>query len=333
MGRPSVRSPLAALAQPGPTAGEPLDARHRPAPGWPDGGDGEPRFTGDTASVAVGPDGTVWVFHRGPVPVVQLDVAGRVLRSWGAGEFDRPHGITVDRFGDVYLVDEFGHVVQKRTPDGEPLLTLGRRGEAAPWQGGGMFNRPTSVAVHPRTGDLFVADGYGNSRVHRFDRRGEHLMSWGRPGGALGGFSLPHHVRVLDDDLVVVADRENFRLQFFDTDGEPRGQWHCHRPCAAVPMRYDGEDLLLVAELGPSGVQRDVRQLGTRLVAVDAAGRERFVLDRHADDQRLVAPHDVAVDEQGRIYLAEVARAWLAFTFDRTPDEAPVSVRRWDPVR
>lgn len=289
-------------------------------------------FTGDTASVAIGPDGTVWVYHRGEVPVVQLDLEGRVLRAWGAGAFERPHGITVDRCGDVYLVDEFGHVVEKRSPDGEVLLVLGRRGEPAPWQGGGTFNRPTSVAVHPRTGEIFVADGYGNSRVHRFDRRGEHLSSWGAPGGALGQFSLPHHVRLLADDLLVVSDRENFRLQFFDTDGRPRGQWHCHRPCAAVPMRYDGEDLLLIAELGPSGVQRDVEQLGTRLVAVDAAGRERLVLGSHAGE-RLVAPHDVAVDDEGRIFVAEVATAWLRFNFDREPDEAPVSVRRWNPVR
>lgn len=325
---------LSRLALPGPAAGDRTLARHRPVPGWPpaDPAPGGGRFTGDTASVAIGPDATVWVFHRGPVPVVQLDLAGRVVRAWGAGEFDRPHGITVDRFGDLYLVDEFGHVVEKRSPDGEIRFVLGRRGDPAAWQGGGMFNRPTSAAVHPRTGEIFVADGYGNSRIHRFDRNGRHLGSWGSPGGALGCFSLPHHVRVLSDDLLVVSDRENFRLQFFDTEGTPRGQWHCHRPCAAVPMRFDGEDLLLIAELGPSGVQRDVAQLGNRLVAVDAAGRERLVLDTHAGGGPLVAPHDVAVDADGRIFVAEVARAWLRFNFDTVPDADPVSVRRWDPV-
>jgi DNA-binding beta-propeller fold protein YncE len=215
---------LSRLALPGPAAGDRTLARHRPVPGWPpaDPAPGSGRFTGDTASVAIGPDATVWVFHRGPVPVVQLDLAGRVVRAWGAGEFDRPHGITVDRFGDLYLVDEFGHVVEKRSPDGEIRFVLGRRGDPAAWQGGGMFNRPTSAAVHPRTGEIFVADGYGNSRIHRFDRNGRHLGSWGSPGGALGCFSLPHHVRVLSDDLLVVSDRENFRLQFFDTEGTPR---------------------------------------------------------------------------------------------------------------
>lgn len=331
MGELPPSTPLAALAAAGPAAGADGAAGFRPRPDWPSGADGGAMFTGDTASVAVGPDGTVWVYHRGEMPVVQLDLEGRVLRAWGEGDFERPHGITLDRFGDVYLVDEFAHVVEKRSPDGELLLVLGRRGEPAPWQGGEMFNRPTSVAVHPRTGEIFVADGYGNSRVHRFDRRGNHLSSWGAPGGTLGCFSLPHHVRLLADDLLVVSDRENFRLQFFDTDGGVRGQWHCHRPCAAVPMRFDGEDLLLIAELGPSGVQREVAGLGNRLVAVDTAGRERLVLDSH-DGRRLVAPHDVAVDEEGRIFVAEVAKAWLRFNFDRDPGEEPVSVRRWDPV-
>jgi sugar lactone lactonase YvrE len=322
---------LTGLAGPGPVAaGGPGTGRYRPVDGWPLPSEGEP-LTGDTASVAVGPDGTIWVFDRGPTPVRQLDLAGRQLRGWGAGEFQRPHGITVDRFGDLYLVDEFDHTVQKRSPDGELLLTLGSPGSPAPWQGGGVFNRPTSVAVHPVSGDLFVADGYGNSRVHRFDRSGVHLGSWGAPGGALGTFSLPHHVRFVGEDALVVSDRENFRLQFFDLDGTALGQWHCHRPCAAVPMRYDGADLLLIAELGPGGVQRDVAELGNRLVALDSAGRERLVLDRHVGDARLVAPHDVAVDAEGRIFVAEVARSWLRFNFDRTPESTPVSLRRWDP--
>ncbi|MGV0794058.1 hypothetical protein [Mycolicibacterium sp. XJ1819] len=266
------------------------------------------------------------------MPVAQFDESGRLLRCWGRDEFVRPHGIRVDRFGDVYLVDEFAHVVEKRSPEGELLLVLGSRGQAAPAHGGGRFNRPTSVAVHPRTGDMYVADGYANSRVHRFDRRGNHMQSWGEPGSRLGCFSLPHHLHFLTEDILVVSDRENFRLQFFDTGGMTLGQWHSHRPCAAVPISIDGEDLLLVAELGASGIQRDVDVLGNRLVAIDARGRERFVLDRHTQGENLVAPHDVAVDSGGRIYVAEVATSWLNYNFAITPKTAPVSLRRWDPT-
>src|SRR5690606_24530495 len=107
-----------------------------------------------------------------------------------------------------------------------------------------------------------------------------------------------------------VADRENFRLQFFDRGGVPLGQWHCHRPCAAVPFRFDGEPLLLIAELGASGIQRDAPGLGNRLVAVDAGGRERLRFENPATPP-LVAPHDLAVDSEGRVYLAEVAASWL----------------------
>lgn len=323
-------SDLLGLAGPGPVADTAGD-NHRPVV-WPNPIE-KVEFAGDTASVAVGPDDNVWVFHRGPAPVTQFDVDGRLLRAWGHGQFVRPHGIQVDRFGDVYLVDEFAHVVEKRSPDGELLLVLGVRGHAAPAHSGDLFNRPTSVAVHPRTGDIFVADGYANSRVHRFDRRGRHVQSWGEPGSRLGCFSLPHHLHFLTDDVLVVSDRENFRLQFFNTGGMPLGQWHAHRPCAAVPMTIDGENLLLVAELGASGIQRDVSVLGNRLVAIDTRGRERLVLDRHMHDERLVAPHDAAVDSEGRIYVAEVAASWLNYNFAITPETAPVSLRRWDPTK
>ncbi|WP_345702626.1 NHL repeat-containing protein [Pseudonocardia eucalypti] len=322
---------LLGLAMPGARAEGEHAVTHAPVPDWPPPSRGL-TFTGDTASVAAAPDGTVWAFHRGAVPVVQLDLAGRVLRAWGEGQFARPHGITVDRFGDLYLVDEFGHVVEKRSPDGDLHFVLGNRGAPAPWQEGKAFNRPTSVAVHPRSGDIFVADGYGNSRIHRFDRHGVHVLSWGEPGGAIGCFSLPHHLSFLGEDLLVVSDRENFRLQFFDKKGGAFGHWHCHRPCAAVPMRWGDEDLLLIAELGPSAVQRDVAQLGNRLVALDADGRERLILDRHDGGCRLTAPHDVAVDRDGRIFVAEVARSWLRFNFDQVPDVEPASIRRWDPV-
>jgi DNA-binding beta-propeller fold protein YncE len=321
---------LALLAGPGPVAGSAARNTHA-AVAWPLAAEAA-KLDGDTASVAIGPDDTVWVFHRGESPVAQYDLDGRLLRSWGRDQFVRPHGISVDRFGDLYLVDEFNHVVEKRSPDGGLLMTLGSRGRPAAAHSGGAFNRPTSVAVHPRNGDIYVADGYANSSVHHFDRRGRHLKSWGRPGGQLGCFSLPHHIQFLDDDVLVVSDRENFRLQFFTSEGAGLGQWHAHRPCAAIPMSFDGESLLLIAELGASGIQRGVEQLGNRLVAVDSRGRERLVLDNHVGGERLVAPHDVAVDSAGRIFVAEVAVSWLNYNFDITPLSTPTSLRRWDPI-
>jgi hypothetical protein len=305
---------------------------YRYDPAWPDEQHAG-TFRGDTASVALGPDDTVWVFHRGAPPVLHFDSGGALLRSWGTGEFVKPHGITVDVLGDVYLVDEGAHVVQKRRPDGDLVYELGTHSQPSTAQSGKPFNRPTSVAVASGSGELFVADGYRNSRVHHFDADGRHLRSWGAPGEALGQFSLPHHAHLLDGEVLLVSDRENFRLQFFDRTGSALGQWHCHRPCAAVGATIGDEPMLVVAELGPSGVQRDVRELGNRVVGISADGTERFVIDtfRAGGDERLTAPHDVAVDSAGRIYLAEVGAAWLRYNFDTVPESPPVSLSRWIP--
>ncbi len=304
------------------------DACYQPGASWTELG---LELDGDTPSVAVAPDDSVWVFHRGIDPVVHLDRDGSVLARWGGDEFVRPHGITIDRFGDVYLVDELAHTVEKRAPDGTLLLRLGTPGVPVAAHSGGTFNRPTAVAIDPNNGDLFVSDGYANSAIHRFRRDGEHLLSWGAPGSRIGCFSLPHHIAFLDADLLVVSDRENFRLQYFDRLGIAKGHLHCHRPCAAVPFDYDGETLLLIAELGASGIQRDVPGLGRRIVAVDARGMERLSFEGPTEAP-LVAPHDIAVDSNGCVYIAEVAMSWLRYAYDQTPEEPPASLSRWVPA-
>ena len=83
-----------------------------------------------------------------------------------------------------------------------------------------MFNRPTDIAIHPINRDLFISDGYGNSRIHKFDSYGRHILSWGSPGTEPGEFSLPHNITILGNDKVAVCDRENFRVQIFSLDGE-----------------------------------------------------------------------------------------------------------------
>ena len=122
--------------------------------------------------------------------------------------------------------------------------------------------------VHPESGDIFITDGYGNSRVHKYDSNGNHIMSWGSPGALDGQFSLPHNICLLGGDKLVVADRENFRIQIFSLDGEYLGQKHMHRPIAASNGRA-GDDRIYVAEAGAPAVQKGVRNLGNRVVVLD----------------------------------------------------------------
>ena len=154
-------------------------------------------FRGDATSIAVDSKDNVYVFNRGTEPIAVFDVDGNFLRGMGHDEFVRPHGIEIDRNDDLYLVDDDGHFVQKRTNDGQVVFTIGTKGQPCDWQSGGMFNRPTDVAIHPETGELFVSDGYGNSRIHKFDPDGQHMMSWGEPGTDPGQFSLPHNLSLI----------------------------------------------------------------------------------------------------------------------------------------
>ena len=141
-------------------------------------------FGGDANAVAVDSNDHVYVFNRGPRPLLIFDSDGKLTGGWGEGEFDNPHAITIDEQDNLYLVDSrVGHFIQKRTKDGELLMQIGTRGQPATRHSGEYFHGPTDVAVHRTTGELFVSDGYGNSRIHRFSADGEHIQSWGESGG------------------------------------------------------------------------------------------------------------------------------------------------------
>jgi len=308
----------------------PAETKFEPVPGWgllPHG----MTFRGDATSVAVDSEDNVYVFNRGPVPMVVFDRDGNYLTGWGEGDFTRPHGATFDADNNVYLVDDDGHFVQKRTRDGSVLLTIGERGKGSPKESGEPFNRPTGIAVHPRTGELFISDGYGNSRVHRYDPNGQYMESWGSSGSMPGMFSLPHSICMLGEDRLVVSDRENFRLQVFSTDGEFIEQWHIHHPMTTLQGRGD-DDSLYVGEMGPPPVQAGVPNLGNNVAVLSSAGEfvTRFggSLPGPGPDQ-FTAPHGIAIDSQGSVYVAEVA--WT-FWYSRQPNpplgEVP-SLRKW----
>ena len=163
--------------------------------------------------------------------VLVFDRNGKMLDSWGQDLFTTPHGIWIGPNDEVLLADSNDHTVRKYTPSGELRLTLGTKGEAgAP---GAPFNRPTRAAL-TGAGDLFVSDGYGQDRVHRFTGDGELVLSFGETGKGPGRLNLPHDVTVGDDDRVYVLDRENRRCQVF----RPGGRVHHGDRGAAQSQRH-----------------------------------------------------------------------------------------------
>src|SRR5688572_12780710 len=182
----------------------------------------------------IGCDGkdNVYVFNRGEHPMIVFDRDGNFLKSWGEGRFPRAHGVHMGPDDTIWLTDDADHTVRQCTLDGKVLLELGIPGRPTPYMSGLPFHRCTHTALSPK-GEIYVADGYGNSSVHKFSADGKLMKSWGGPGTDPGEFNIVHNITCDGDGYVYVADRENHRVQVFDGEGRYQTQWNnLHRPCA-----------------------------------------------------------------------------------------------------
>jgi len=179
------------------------------------------RAFGAISQLAVNSKGQVLIFQRSELPVVVLDQTGAYLDDWAVGKICDAHGICVAPDDRVFLVDRDAHQILILSACGELSQTLGERHRP---HLGAPFNHPTDVAV-ARDGDVYVADGYGNSQVHWYSSSLERKGSWGRPGTGPGEFSTPHGIWVDRADRVLVADRENDRVQIFDREGTYINEW------------------------------------------------------------------------------------------------------------
>ena len=264
----------------------------------------------ETPGVAVDSEDRVYALTRNiDHPVMVFDRQGTFLRSFGQGVFsERTHGILAGPDDSLYCADDGIHTITRFSTDGELLQTIGERGKPSEKWGGEPFNRPTHAAVSPTTGHIYVSDGYGNSRIHKFGPDGSHILSWGEPGIDPGQFIRPHNIAVDGDDHVYVADRECHRVQVFDGNGAFITMWNnIHRP-DGMTIGPDGN--IYIGELnGMPGVD-DAPGLGHRVSIYSPDGQ---LLARFGDAEegegpgQFVAPHGIAVDSHGDIYVGEVA--------------------------
>lgn len=278
----------------------------------------------EVAAVAIDSHDRLFAFDRGEHPVMVFDRDGTLLTTWGENLFVRPHGIFIGPDDSVYCTDDVGHTVRKFTPDGRLLMTLGNAGQPSDTgatsidfrtirRSGPPFHYPTNVALSPQ-GEIYVSDGYGNARVHKFAPDGRLLLSWGEPGDGPGKFRVPHGIAVRGDGTVWVADRENSRVQIFTADGAFIDQWtDVARPCQVT---FDGGGNLWVAELGyragmwPGTTAPSPAATGGRVSVFGADGRllARFGGgDNPTAPGDFFAPHGICIDSRGDVYVAEVA--------------------------
>lgn len=286
------------------------------------------RTWGSTSAVDVDRDGSsIWVAERcgqnscagSDLPVVlKFDAAGKLVKSFGAGMFVFPHGMYVDREGNIWVTDGIppssagpapagkGHIVVKFSPDGKVLMTLGKAGVAG--DGPDTFNQPSDVAV-AASGDIFVADGHGgntNARVVRFTKEGKFIKSWGTRGSAPGQFDTPHAIAIDSRGRVFVADRGNNRIQIFDQDGKFLEEWkQFSRPSG---LYIDSNDVIYVADSESNARRHPGGKRGIYVGSAKDGTVLAFIPDSEPEPDKSATSgaEGVAADAQGNIYGAEV---------------------------
>jgi hypothetical protein len=289
--------------------------------GWAQFPDG--RQWGSTAGVYPAPDGHIWAYDRCGAnncanskldPILEFDASGKLLRHFGAGLFVQPHGLFVDRGGNVWVTDDLGQgdkgqQVFKFSPEGRVLLILGRGGVAG--TGPDAFNQPTSVLVAPN-GDIFIASGhspaFGDARVVKFDKNGKFLKQWGTAGAGPGQFVGPHSLAMDSQGRLFVADRTNNRIEIFDQQGKFITEWkQFGRPSG---LFIDRNDALYVSDSesndreGTYGYNPGCMR-GIRIGSVKDGKVVAFIPDPDPRGATSTA-EGVAVDSEGNIYGAEV---------------------------
>ena len=246
---------------------------------------------GEVAGVAADNRGHVFVFHRGEHPIMEFAPDGRMVRSWGEGLFIRPHAVRVDPEGNIWTVDNDTHQVLKMDSSGRVRMVVGRHEQGGETEEN--FNRPTDVAFAPN-GDFYVSDGYVNSRVVRFSKEGRYITAWGKKGDGEGEFNIPHTIAVDRQGRVYVGDRENYRVQIFDPDGNFLTQWrHVGAPWG-LELRPD--DTLFIAD-----------GYNDRILKVTLEGK---VLGAFGTNGRMPGElnfaHHLAIGPSGNIFVSEI---------------------------
>lgn len=309
----------------------------------------------DIPGIAVDSEDRVYVFSRDKQGVFIFDSEGNFKNTIGKKIiFDRPHGAYIDLDDSLYLIDDDGHVVRKFSSSGKLLLTLGSQGESSDSgcvnrdyrtikRGASPFNYPTNIAISS-VGDIFVSDGYGNARVHRFSPSGELILSWGEPGEKPGQFNLPHDIAISNDGRVYVADRENSRIQVFDQKGNFITQWtDLNRPCG---LHIDKDNNVYVAELGKRVGRYDLDYkeglpdfpsdvLWSRLSIYDLEGK---LITRWGEADfnlpgSFLASHCVCTDSKGNLYVGEVLKTISGEIFGKLPPGKSCALQKFKRIK
>lgn len=280
------------------------DYQYERVPIWPN----MPRdwSFGAASDGAVNSQDEIYIFSRGHHPVTIWSPDGEFISSWGEGTFSiNPHGIYIAPNDNVWLVDRDFHIATEYTPGGKTIRTLGEKGVPSPTYHGLPFNLPSGLAIAP-SGNIFVSDGYGGNRVHKFNTRGELMLSWGSRGEGPGEFALLHNIWVDKNSRVFICDRENNRIQIFDDQGKFLEEW------TDLEMPGDiwiSDDIVYVVEQGSGS--------GVSIWTLDGTLITRWRGNQGAGKNTVIDGHGICVDSKGSIYVTEIGEGQRVSKFDR----------------
>jgi sugar lactone lactonase YvrE len=291
------------------------------------------RRWGSSAGIAIGPDGNIWAYDRcgefdlaaGACdsskvdPILKFDRrTGKILASFGGGLFVVPHGLHVDRDGNVWVTDfaankagTKGHQVFKFSPDGKILMRLGRAGVAG--NGPDLLNQPCDVITAPN-GDIFVSDGHNGQndnpapgstgRIIKFTKDGKFIKQWGRIGSGRGEFRTPHAMAFDSRGRLFVADRGNHRIQIFDQEGNYIDAYYQFSRVSDLFITAD--DTLYAIDSESDQMRHPNWRTGVRIGKATEDKVTAFIPPHFSDERPLgVAGEGVAVDAEGNVYAAE----------------------------
>ena len=280
------------------------DYKYEIVDSWPN----LPRYWsfGSTSDVSVSNEDEIYVFSRGLHPLTVWNKSGDFITSWGEGTFsENEHGIFIKEDGDIWLVDSWFHIATKHRPNGELTQTIGNKLRPSDTYYGKPFNMPTGLAISSK-GEIFVSDGYGNKKIHKFNPSGELIKSWGTFGTGPGEFAIVHNLTIDDDDLIYVCDRENNRIQIFDDDGNYIDEWG---------------DLLMPGDVwikdGIFYVVEQTEQGGVSIWTKQGELITRWYGDRGPGKGSIISGHGITVDSEGSIYVAELTPAERVSKFQK----------------
>jgi len=259
---------------------------------------------GRLSGVAVAPNGHILALNRGYHPVLEFNADGSFVRSWGEGSrmFEGAHTLRFDRGGDLWYIDAADDMIFRFDRDGRTVGTLGTNPEPWTWlthvieraaPGRASFYQETDIGWS-RDGNMFVADGYGNSRVAKFDKDGTFVKAWGERGAQPGDFNTPHSLVIDNNDVVYVADRGNSRIQTFDTDGNRKAVWNLPTAPWSLCLTSGPSQKLFV---GSVGRVYEMDLTGKVLGAFGRPGRMPGTLD---------SIHQLACPDEKTLYLANL---------------------------